>query len=552
MEKLRIIFIERKSGSLALSPEGYLPEISFFRREWYNDCVVTEKKPYLHIASARDFSGRDRVIYRFFEMVPGLLSWGTLIGVVLLSWLLPAWAAVFIIAFDLYWLIKTVFLSFYLRANHYRLKQNLQTDWGTLVKDFPQTNTMWQMVILPFYKEGSAVLHETLHALQTARWPKERMIIILAYEERAGSEAEELACSLVVEYKKAFGVCVAIRHPAGVPGELMGKGSNIAHAAREAVRTTIDPRGIQYEDVLVSAFDIDTHPGADYFLCLAYHFLTAQHPHRSSFQPVPVYNNNIWETSAFSRVVATSGTFWQMMQQERPERLTTFSSHSMSLQSLAEVGYWQNNIVSEDSRIFWNHFFYYNGDYRVVPLAYPVSLDANIGRSFWETVSQVYHQQRRWTWGVENVPYILFCFLKNKAIPFRTKVYYTAIQLEGFWGLATNPLLIFLLGWLPLMLGGTVFNATLLSYNLPRVTRTLMTVAMLGLIGSAIISLSLLPPRPHHFGARRSVGMILQWLLIPVTITVFGAIPGLEAQTRLLLGGRWRLGFWVTPKYRKQ
>src|SRR3989338_1946045 len=99
--------------------------------------------------------------------------------------------------------------------------------------------------------------------------------------------------------------------------------------------------------------------------------------------------HNIWDTPALSRVVATSGTFWQMMQQERPERLTTFSSHSMSLKSLVEVGFWQKNIVSEDSRIFWNHFFAYDGDYRVVPLAYPVSLDANLAESFWATARNV-------------------------------------------------------------------------------------------------------------------------------------------------------------------
>src|SRR3989338_5024672 len=222
-----------------------------------------------------------------------------------------------------------------------------------------------------------------------------------------------------------------------------------------------------------------------------------------------------------------------MMQQERPERLSTFSSHSMSFKMLAQVGFWQKNIVSEDSRIFWNAVLFYDGDYKVVPMSYPVSMDANVGPNLWQTIKQVYKQQRRWTWGVENLPYLLFGFLKNKKIPFAKKTRLTLTQIEGFWGLATNPILIFLLGWLPLLIGGNEFNAMLLSYNLPRVTRVLMTLAMLGLITSAIISTSLLPPRPKKIGKSRALAMILQWLLIPVTIIVFGAIPGLESQARL-------------------
>ena len=122
--------------------------------------------------------------------------------------------------------------------------------------------------------------------------------------------------------------------------------------------------------------------------------------------------------------------------------------------------------------------------------------------------------------------------------------------IEGFHSWATNALIIFMLGWLPLILGGTEFNETLLSYNLPRMTRDLMTIAMLGLIFSAVISTSLLPPRPSKNNFSKYFSMIIQWILIPLTIPIFGAIPGLDAQTRLMLGKY--MGFWVTPKHKKQ
>jgi hypothetical protein len=122
------------------------------------------------------------------------------------------------------------------------------------------------------------------------------------------------------------------------------------------------------------------------------------------------------------------------------------------------------------------------------------------------------------------------------------------VQIEGFWSLATNPLLIFLLGWLPLVVGGSLLTSTLLSHNLPIITRNLMNVSMLGIVFSAMVGLSLLPPPPKHIRKRDWVYMILQWVLVPITITIFGAIPGLDAQSRLMFGKY--MGFWVTPKHR--
>ncbi len=238
-----------------------------------------------------------------------------------------------------------------------------------------------------------------------------------------------------------------------------------------------------------------------------------------------------------------------MIQQERPERLATFSSHAVSFKTLYEIGYWQKNMVSEDSRIFWSAFAAFNGDYGVTPISYPVSMDANLAHTFWQTCKNIYKQQRRWSWGAENIPYLLLATVKNKNIPRMKKIKLVAIQLESFWSLATHPLLIFLLGWLPLALGGHDFNSTVLSYNLPIITRNLMNLAMFGLILSAVISFTLLPPPPKNVRIHHKLFMILQWLLVPFTITVFGALPALDAQTRLMFGKY--MGFWVTPKHRK-
>ncbi|MDO8536906.1 MAG: hypothetical protein Q7R94_01515, partial [bacterium] len=241
---------------------------------------------------------------------------------------------------------------------------------------------------------------------------------------------------------------------------------------------------------------------------------------------------------------------WQMMQQSRPERLTSFSSQSIPMQTLIDIGFWHTNIVSEDSRIFWQCYLHYHGNFRVEPLFYPVSMDANVAPSFWNTLGNIYRQQRRWGWGCENIPYLLDGFKKDPLIPKRKKAYWSFSVIEGFHSWATNSLIIFAMGWLPVIIGGRNFNYSLLSYNLPQITSFIIDLSMIGIASSAILGILLLPPRPEWFRVRHYAVYFFQWLLIPLTLIIFGALPGLEAQTRLMLGGKWRLGFWVTPKHR--
>jgi len=519
------------------------------------------KEEYLKIGFSSDIKNlKDRRIFRFFEILPGALSWGTILGVALLSWWHPVWVAFFIIAFDVYWLLKTAFLSFHEEASFKRMKKNLKIDWLKKLDEIKIANLrlvtrrvkswrdIYHLIILPMYKEEIKIIRPTLQALIQSRYPLDKFIVVLAVEERVGRSAQKIAKEIEKEFSDKFFRFLITTHPKDRPGELAGKGSNETWAGRMAKKKIIDPLGISYEQVIVSSFDVDTQVYPYYFACLTYNYLTCDDPLHSSFQPIPVYNNNIWDAPAISRVIATGATFWHMIQQERPERMSTFSSHSMSFKALAEMDFWTVKNVSEDSRIFWKSLLFFDGNYQTIPLYYPVSMDANLANNFWQTMINVFKQQTRWSWGVENLPYFTFGCIKNKAMALRKKIYHLINHWEAFWSWATNSLLIFLLGWLPLLLGGEEFNRTVLSYNLPRMTRLIMTLAMFGLVGSAIYSTRLLPPRPAKYGFWRSASMIIQWILVPITLIIYGALPALISQTRLMLGKY--MGFWVTKKKR--
>jgi ACR3 family arsenite efflux pump ArsB len=57
-----------------------------------------------------------------------------------------------------------------------------------------------------------------------------------------------------------------------------------------------------------------------------------------------------------------------------------------------------------------------------------------------------------------------------------------------------------------------------------------------------------LPERPKDKSLLNYVIMVVQWVIFPFTMIIFGSIPAIESQVRLLLGGKYRLGFWVTEK----
>ena len=490
-------------------------------------------------------------LYRFLEMLPAMISWSILIGCVVLSFFIPAGIAVFVVCFDLYWLIRVTYLTYHLIVGYRQMKKNLQVNWLHKIKKLSKRDwrQYYHLVVLPVAREV-AVIESTFAALAKANYPLDKFIVVLACEDKFWHETGATALAMQAKYKNIFRHFELTRHPSGLPNEIPGKGSNEVWAVKQ-VKKYIDQEKIAYEKIMVSVFDIDTQIHPEYFGRLAYAYLTQPRPERASYQPIPVFNNNIWDAPAVVRVVATSTTFWQLMEQGRPERLVTFSSHSMSFKALVDVGFWATDHVSEDSRIFWQCLLHYNGDYKTVPLFFPVSMDACLADTYWGSLANQYKQQRRWAWGTENLPYTVYNFIKKgKSYPLDSKLIYTWYLFDGAISWATSAIIIAVIGWLPLLLGGESYSNTVFAQSLPQVAQILMTFAMIGMFASMFVTLLVLPPRPRHYKLGRHIIMVLQWVLLPISTIFFGSIVALDAQTRLFLGKY--MGFFLTPKARVQ
>ena len=488
---------------------------------------------------------------RFFEILPGLLSWVFLVSVILLIFLLPVWGAIFLIAYILYWVIRVTYLTILLILAYQNLRREKNEDWMAKSRALEmngcdkRVEDLWHAVLFPVYREREDVLRPSLDALKASHFPLNRIIVVLAIEGRGGKEVGMLAERLKTEYQSVFGEFLVYVHPDGIPGESRTKGSNATWAAKE-LKSFLEDHRIAFDNVLVSCFDCDTRVNSNYFSCLSYQFLLNPKRTRASYQPVPVYHNNIWEAKSFARVIEITSSFWQLVEGMKREKFVSFSSHSLSMKTLVDVGYWPVDMISDDSAIFWRAYVHYHGDYHVVPMYVTVSMDIATASTFWETIKNQYKQKRRWAWGVENFPMMMMAFRKDKKIPLFEKIRRAVHILGEHFTWATWAIII---GWvspLPIIFRDQLFSSSVIGYQFPSITALLFNLTSFSILICIIISFGLLPRKPANVPRVQIIKMFTQWLFTPVITLFIASLPALDAQTRLMSGKY--LGFWVTPK----
>jgi hypothetical protein len=544
-----------------------------------------------------------RWFIRFLEILPGTLAWTALALPVVLSITSPVLVAYFIIAFDLYWTIKSFRQGANLIRGYNRLHRAQQIDWNKrlewindpasaleearqkfarfvteegvprrsilrrpskkLVKyrglreDVRHLETLnahthslldpselYNVVFLATYNESIEILEPSVIALTKVDYPLKQLMLVIAYEERGGEETERNANYLIETYGHHFAYAKAVKHPDGLAGEVRGKGGNITYAGRAFTSDMVE-RGINPEHIIVTTFDSDHRASTNYFSYLSYLYATDPNRDHKSYQPIPMFYNNIWDVPAPMRVIAAGNSFWLLMETMRPHRLRNFAAHAQSLKALIACDYWSVTTIVEDGHQYWRSYFAYDGDHQVEPVFTPIYQDAVLAESYFKTFRAQYLQQRRWAWGVSDFPYAVRMSLRNKRIAWSDKILQLFRLLEGHFSWATASVIITTAAWLPLVLNRH-FSYQTLAHQLPIITSWIMQIASVGIIITIYISLISLPPRPKRYRRSRTVAMALQWVLLPVTAILLGSLAALDSQTRLMAGRK--LEFYVTEK----
>lgn len=476
----------------------------------------------------------DRQIQRFLEILPGFVSWNLILFPVWGSFVIPHVVAYYIITFDVYWLYRSFMIAVLALLAHFRIKATQAYDWMADVKGFKDWKKVHHILIIPTFKEPLQTLKRTLQGIKKQTFPKKNIIVVLAFEEKEGEAGLEKAKILKEEFSEQFEHLWITLHPI-TPGEVAGKSSNTAWAAKFIKKKLIDEEGKDSRYYTITSEDADAILPPQYLACLTYKFLDSPQRYRRIWQAAIVFYNNIWRLPIPNRVYNTICSIIQMGILMRRDRLINFSTYSTSLMMALEVGLWDADVIPEDYRFFFKSFFKLKGEVEVEPIFLPVFADAAESTSFFKTFINQYEQVKRWAWGVSDDAYIIKGTLTTPDLPFWDKMMRLLKVIEDHFLWPVNWFAITLGAILPPLLN-PVFARTVLGKTLPQVSSLILSICLVSLVLIIFIDWRQRPQPPDHVSRLRRLISPLEFILLPVVGFFFTALPGLDAHTRLMLG----------------
>jgi cellulose synthase/poly-beta-1,6-N-acetylglucosamine synthase-like glycosyltransferase len=414
-------------------------------------------------------------------------------------------------------------------------------------ENFPRPSELYNAVIVAAYNETYDVLGPTLQSVLDTSYDKQHMVIVIAYEQRGGAEMKKTAERLKREFGDKFYAFHVVEHPKDLPDEVVGKGGNITYAGK-FLRDWFPTVGIDYKNVLITTLDSDNRPHRTYFDYAMYEYIVHEDRKHLSYQPISLFLNNIWDAPAPMRVIATGNSFWNIISSMRPHTLRNFASHSQPMDALVEMDFWSTRTIVEDGHQYWRSYFYFNGNYSVTPIFVPIYQDAVMSNTYVRTLKAQFVQLRRWAYGASDVPYVATrVFTTRRSVSFFDGFAKFVRLLDGHITLASVAILVAVGGWVPLLINTEAARNNLIVHQLPDTISIIQRIAMIGLFITVFLAFKMLPPRPARYKRHRTIFMLLQWVLMPITAVCYNAAAALYSQARLATG-RYLDKFDVTEK----
>ena len=490
--------------------------------------------------------------YRIWEIIPGLISWTIILLPLWGSFFMPKVVAYFVISFLVFWFYQSFKSAFLGIRGYSKIQADIKTNWKKRYEKEKKANWIpWEdirhVIIIPNYQEEIETLKNPLDSLVRQKSiDKKQIYVALAMEKRAGPDAEKRAKTLIKMYQSEFGMITATYHPDGIVGEIKGKASNEAYAAKHFKKNVIDKLGLDIKLLTVTSCDADIKFNSKYFSALTYNFSKNKNRYVRFWQSPIFWYNNLDKVPSPVRIVGIIGNIIHVSNLQEPDGIFfNYSTYSLSYKMLDDVGYWDTDIIPEDWHIFLQSFFGKRGKVKVNPIFLPTSIDAPEGKTYAEALKNRYLQAQRHAWGATDLAFAVRLAEEHPEIPWRVKLprVFKILETHLIW--STNWFILTLGALLPTLVNPK-FMQTSLGYNLPKFSQLVLTVCLLALAVTIILDLRLRPEELKNKSLKGKVLELAQWILMPVATLFMAVLPGLDAQTRLMLGKR--IEYKVTKK----
>jgi hypothetical protein len=573
---------------------------------------------------------RKKPAYRLLESLLGISALGFIIGMVVLSLFAPQIAALFLILYSFAWLLRVTLIASYTLSSYQNVmrwqaidatalihtlssgrakgkealialhsKHLSRRNWNKTCASFlveyehightkyEKIDEIYHIPIFSVYNESSEVLIRSLQAIYDAHYRRDRIIVVVTQEQRAGDELigqvrsdigklewvstrvfQENDLDIVyannhaeLPYTSPTGMpdplsdtklnIIFTAHPDGLTGEIKGKASNEDWAGRQAslfLKTCdIDP-----DTAIVTSLDADSSVNTEFFSLLSLRYCLSPKDIKCGFQAIPIYTKNIYETALLPRIVAFNTSTWQIALNSLEGRTTFFANYCVPMTVLQEVDFWEREFIGEDFMFYAKCLVHYQGKFVVRPFFGQFNGDAVVGDDYLQGIENQYKQLQRWSWGgVEGFPYIIRrLFWEKNQIPLgqRALFVFETFANHHFW--STAPLAFGIGTYLPFFLGGSAFTQSQAATELLLFSQYFAWVSYIFIAAYTWLGYSILvrtaAAHSHLKHPLYNFALVaLQSCVMPF-IQLFSTLPALDAQIRGMQGKY--LGYWVTPK----